>query len=84
MKYEYEVRCIDILKNHSSIPIGGNRVIYNPTENYTAYHDWHETELAEQIDVLACEGWEVVTIDQNLLSGKSLAGNVLLKRPVKE
>lgn len=84
MKYTYEIKRIDLLKNHVSVPAGGYCVLHNPTEHYSAYHDWHECELEELLNQLARDGWEVVSIEQDLLSGKSLAGNILLKRPSKK
>ncbi len=83
MKYEYELRQIDLLDDPISTPIGGNRVIYHPSEHYTAYQNWHKTELTKKLNQLGSEGWEVVTIDNQLLTD-AINGTVLLKRAVSE
>lgn len=76
--WEYKVECIVLL--HPDGHTGDVRKLL-PREEQERYGDyWWQKTLALELEKFGRQGWEAVSIDQELLSGKVADGFVLFKR----
>lgn len=80
--WEYKVECIVLL--HPDGPTGDIKKMLPREEQERYGYYWWQKILALELEHFGKQGWEVVSIDQELLQGENVTGFVLFKRRRKD
>lgn len=81
--WEYKIEHISLTIFNEDGTVGDNqKLIFDETDSFY-HHQRYEKELVEQLNKHGKQGWEVVFIPEELMTGESDFAYVLFKRTVR-